>query len=78
MSKVLAIFENGVFKPEEPVNLRPGTKVEVTLPDEQLSPSEQLHRRYPLILDDLSDEEAAELTQIIEEEFGQVDPDEWR
>jgi predicted DNA-binding antitoxin AbrB/MazE fold protein len=77
MSKVLAIYEYGVFKPEEPVNLVPGTRVELILPDARMSPSELLRRRYPNILY-VPDEDAREMTRIVEEELGQMNPNEPR
>jgi predicted DNA-binding antitoxin AbrB/MazE fold protein len=68
-----AIYENGVLKPVEPIVGLPD-HAEVTITVDTSTPSRPL--------DDwrggLSDEDAAEMRKIIDEEFGQVNPDDWK
>ena len=77
MKTVAAIYENGVFRPKESVALLPGAEVEVIIPDER-DPVEIMKQKYPLSFGVMSDEDAAEMARVIEEECGRVDPDEWK
>ena len=58
-----------VFRPEGPVDLPAGTRVEVIVPEEELSAVEVIRKRYPNIIY-MPDEDAQEMLEIIEEEFG--------
>jgi predicted DNA-binding antitoxin AbrB/MazE fold protein len=57
MRTIPAIYENGVFKPQEPISLPPGAKVEVSLPEDR-DPVEIMRERFPLSFGALSDEDA--------------------
>ena len=81
--EIAAIYENGVFRPETPVELPPGTPVVVNVVSisEELSDDEIVARmkaRFPEITGCMSDEQAQELRAIIEDAYGQVNPDDWR
>jgi predicted DNA-binding antitoxin AbrB/MazE fold protein len=70
---IKAIYENGVLKPIEPIEgLADRAQVTLTL--------DTGRTRRPL--DDwvggLSDQDAAEMRRVIEEEFEQVNPDDWK
>ena len=78
MSTIPAIYENGVFRPVEPVELPQVTHAGVLLPTESIDAGEALIRRFPGTLGTLSEEDADELQRIVEEEFGQMNPDDWR
>lgn len=67
-----AIYENGVLRPLEPLDgLAEHSKVKVTI--------EYKAEPHPLMqfAGILNNEEAAELLNIIEEEFKRVDPNAW-
>ncbi len=75
--KIKAIYENGVLRPLEALELRDGQTVEVTLDDSSpfepgYPPGHPFHGMEPI-----SDEHAEYLHRVTEEEFGQVDPAEW-
>jgi predicted DNA-binding antitoxin AbrB/MazE fold protein len=77
MRTIPAVFENGVFKPEAPVSLVPGARVEIVLPDEGMATSEELRLRFPNACAALSAQDADEIMRIIDEEFGRIDPNDW-
>jgi predicted DNA-binding antitoxin AbrB/MazE fold protein len=74
MSQVIeAIYENGVLRPIRPLKGYPEhSKLKITIEVEAIEP-------HPLLqfAGILSDEEAAELTRIIETEFEEIDPNGW-
>ena len=70
---VEAVYEKGVFRPLEPLEgFAEQSKVKITIEREEIPP-------HPLLqfAGILSDEEAAELQYIIEEEFERIDPNAW-
>ena len=78
MSTISAIYDHGVFKPVLPVDLPDGTHVEVVLPADGEDPVAILQLRFPGSFGTMSKEDADELQRIVDEEFGQVNPDDWR
>lgn len=80
MSSIRATYENGVFRPLEPVTLSEGAEVRVVFPDEvsEESIEQRLRLRYPNALGVLADDDANEMIQAIEEEFEKVDQNDWR
>ena len=67
-----AIYENGVLRPIQPLmGLKEHDTIKVTI---ELSKPASRFRD----LEKISDEDAAEMIRVIEEEFEQVDPDEWK
>jgi len=78
MKSIPAIFENGVFRPEQPVHLPAGSHVEVLLPEEPHATREALRKRFPDSYGVLSARDAEEIQRAIDEEFRKVDPDDWR
>jgi predicted DNA-binding antitoxin AbrB/MazE fold protein len=70
---IQAIFENGVLRPIEPLDgLEDNRLVKVTVETEDRAP--------PLEgwSGGLDDQDAATMRRVIEEEFEQVNPDEWK
>jgi predicted DNA-binding antitoxin AbrB/MazE fold protein len=68
-----AIYENGVFRPLEPVEgLQNNHRVTVTVETPDAA------RPLDGWRGGLSDEDAATMRRVIEEEFEQVNPDEWK
>lgn len=78
MKTISAIYENGVFRPEERPDIPEGSRVEVRVPSEAGDLVEEMRRRYPGSFGAMSHEDAEEMREIIDREFGKVDPDEWR
>lgn len=78
MKSISAIYENGVFKPKAPVNLSPGAEVDLLLIESEDDPVKILKARFPRSFGGLPPEDAAEMMKAIEEEFGRIDPDDWR
>lgn len=78
MKTIPAIFENGVFRPELPVHLPAGLHVEVIVPEKPHATREALRKRFPNSYGVLSAREAHEIQHAIDEEFGRVDPNDWR
>jgi predicted DNA-binding antitoxin AbrB/MazE fold protein len=74
MRSIPAIFQDGVFRPKERVELSPGAEVEVILPDER-DPVEIMAERFPLSFGAITDEDAEGMKRAIEEEFERIDPD---
>ena len=68
---VEAIYENGVFKPVEPVSGLPErSRVRVTFAPAETPP-------WADIVGIMPDEDAEEMRKIIDEEFSKVDPKDW-
>ena len=68
-----AIYENGVLRPLKPLKGFPEhSKLKITIEAEDIEP-------HPLLqfAGILSNEEAAELTRLIETEFEEIDPNGW-
>jgi predicted DNA-binding antitoxin AbrB/MazE fold protein len=68
-----AIYENGVLRPLKPlIGFPEHSKLKITIEAEAIA-------SHPLLqfVGILSDEEAAELTHIIETEFEEIDPNGW-
>lgn len=78
MKTIRAVFENGVFRPREPVELPPGSQVKITLQEEPETKPERLRDRFPDSIGTLSETDALELQRIIDDEFRRVNPDEWK
>ena len=78
MMTIPAVFENGVFKPNEPVDLPSGSKVHLIVPEPQDDPVAIMKARYPNSFGGLSDEDAEEMRKVIEEQCERVDPDDWK
>lgn len=70
--RIEALYENGVFRPLEPLE-GVAEHSRVVLELREVSP-------YNLrgFVGTLPDEDAREMAQIIDEEFENVDPDKWR
>jgi len=72
-----AIYTNGSFKPVTPlVGVAENAQVRLTIE----SPTPPPPRRGPLdgFVGDVSDEDTQAMLEVINEEFGQVDPDDWK
>jgi predicted DNA-binding antitoxin AbrB/MazE fold protein len=66
-----AVFENGVFRPTEPVvGVPEHSRVRVTVVPSTLP-------AWADCVGIMPDEDAREMTRIIDEEFEQVDPNDW-
>ena len=83
MTIIPAIFDNGVFRPETPVSLPPGTRVQVSVcaPATESSDDEviaRVKRRFPRTTGAMAPDQAAELQRIVDDGCGQVNPDGWR
>jgi predicted DNA-binding antitoxin AbrB/MazE fold protein len=75
MRTINAIYENGVFKPAEAIALAAGTTVHVLLPESIEEKMERLRTRYPNSFGVLTPEAADELTRIVDEDRGRIEPD---
>ena len=73
-----AVFENGVFKPNAPVDLPSGSKVELIISESQDDPVAIMRARYPNSFGGLPREDGEAMMKIIDEEFGRIDPDVWK
>lgn len=77
MTVVEAIFESGVFRPVSPVELAEGMHVEVLVPEATGATVGK-----PVLASTsfgiFPHEDAEEISRIIEEEFEQVNLDEWQ
>jgi len=78
MITIPAVYENGVFRPNAPVNLPSGAKVDLIMPEPQDDPVTILKARFPNSFGGLSREEGEEMMRAIDEEFGRIDPDAWK
>jgi predicted DNA-binding antitoxin AbrB/MazE fold protein len=66
-----AIYENGVLRPLQPLNLADRAKVTVTI--ELPTPKPPINGCFGTI----TPESAAEMQRIVDEEFEKVDPRDW-
>ena len=68
-----AIYENGVLRPVKPLEGVPEhSQVTLTLVETHPAPD------WMKCVGIMPDEDAAEIRKIIDEEFGKVNPDDWR
>lgn len=72
-----AVYENGVFRPLEPVHLAQHEEVEVTV---RTASAVDNHGARPVsaFFGSISDDDAREMREAIEEAFEQVDTNEWK
>jgi len=82
MKTISAIYENGVFRPEGPVDLAPGARVDVTFPETPTTSGrtytvEELRELFPKSAGVLSQQDHDEMMKAIDEEFGKIEPHEW-
>jgi predicted DNA-binding antitoxin AbrB/MazE fold protein len=77
MTVVEAVFERGVFRPVSPVALAEGAHVEVLVPEPVEAAGDGTLATCASV-GILPHEDAEEILRIIEAEFEQVNPDEWR
>lgn len=78
MKTLSATYEKGIFRPEQPIVLEDGTRVQILLPEGETLSSEEMKRRFPHSWGVLSNEEADRIGHAIEEARGQIDLDAWR
>ena len=72
---VKAIYENGIFRPLEPLeDLAEHSEVDLLVEEKATSASHPLAECIGI----LPDEDASEILRIIKEEFEQVDVEAWR
>lgn len=74
---VRAVYEKGMLRLLEPVNLAQHEEVEVTVRSASLV-DHRGGRPLSKFFGTISDEDAREMREAIEEAFEQVDPDEWK
>lgn len=77
MTKIgTAIYENGVFKPEQAVTLESGARVEIVVAaeDEVERGIADFKKRFPGVVGGITHEEATELMAVIDDQFGRVYP----
>lgn len=77
MTVVEAVFERGVFRPMSPVALAEGAHVEILVPGPAESAGDGTLATCSAV-GTLPHEDAEEILRIVESEFEQVNPDEWR
>jgi predicted DNA-binding antitoxin AbrB/MazE fold protein len=72
--RVDAVYENGVLRPRERIDgLAEHARVQITV--ETQGPG---HHPLSRCMGTLPDEDAAEMTRIVDAEFEGVNPDDWR
>lgn len=74
MKTVEATYEDGVFKPRTPIELPAGIEVRVIIPDTR-HPREIMAERFPGTWGALSDEDAAIMKRVIEEDCERIEYD---
>lgn len=77
MTKIgTAIYENGVFKPEQAVALESGARVDIVVADadEIERGAAKFRARFPKAVGGLTKEQGEELMQVIDDQFGRVYP----
>lgn len=74
--KIKAVFENGVFRPLQPLEgLADRSRVDVTITSSEGARTEEKSGNgIRACIGTVSDSDAAEMTRIIDEEFAGVDP----
>jgi predicted DNA-binding antitoxin AbrB/MazE fold protein len=78
MKTIRAVYEGGVFKPQDDLTLPAGTMVHLILAEQTDDPVEIMKQRYPISFGCMADEDAEEMTSLIEDAFERVDPDDWK
>jgi predicted DNA-binding antitoxin AbrB/MazE fold protein len=78
MKTIAAVYDGGVFKPKNALSLPPRMEVQLILATQEDHPVEVMKRRFPLSWGILPDAGAEEMRRAIQEEFGGIDPDEWK
>ena len=78
MITIPAVFENGVFRPDAPVDLPSGAKVDLMVAEPQDDAVAILKARFPNSFGGLPREDGEEMMRAIDEEFGRIDPDAWK
>ena len=70
--------ETPILKPQ-PVPLATPAPTPAPIPSaEEEEAIEEMRRRFPNLVGTLTPEEAEEMMHLIDEEFGQIDPDQWK
>ena len=69
---VPAVFDEGVFKPIDPIDLPHGSKVELIVTRPHDDPVAVLKIRYPQSFGVLAREDGECLMKIIDEQFGRI------
>lgn len=69
------VYEDGVFRPEVPVNLPNGSQYQLVVDDSPEARLTQLQARFPKAFGGFPKKDADEILAIIEGEFGVVEPD---
>lgn len=75
MKTIRAVYENGTFKPVEPLSLANGTSVEISLPESTDELSKDLRARFPNSFGVMPAEDADEIMRIIADGRKDVDVD---
>lgn len=78
MLTISAVFENGIFRPDSPVDLPSGARVDLTVAEPQDDPVAIMEARFPNSFGGLSDEDAEEMRKAIEEDCERIDLDAWK
>ena len=73
MKTIRAVFEKGVFMPQDPVSLAPGTSVHLNITEDSLTP-----KPWMASFGCMSRHDTDEMMQAVEDAFEQIRPDEWR
>lgn len=69
------VYENGVFRPEGPVDLPEGAHVDLLVDDSPEAVLREVRARFPKAFGEFPKENAEEIAAIIEEEFGMASID---
>lgn len=78
MLTIPAVFENGVFRPNTPVDLPSGARVDLMMAESQDDPVAILKARFPDSFGGFPREDGEEMMRAIDEEFERIDPDAWK
>ncbi len=84
MKTIIATYRNGKLDPTEALDYAEGEKLEISIRKapipsaEEEEAIEEMRRRFPNLVGTLTPEEAEEMMHLIDEEFGQIDPDQWK
>lgn len=76
MKTIPAVYENGIFRPQEPVELPAGAHVQVMLPDSD--PLADIRARFNRVIGAIPLQDIDRMEADIEEAFGKVDADAWK
>ncbi len=74
MKTIRAVYQDGVFKPSEPVQLAAGTAVEVLLPETLEDKMARLEARFPNSFGVLAAEDAIDIERAIDKQRSLIDP----